>query len=166
MPSNSRNGFVARTSRTAESLAAVGIVVMTLVIAWQVFGRYVLNASPVWSEAAALIIMLWFVLLGAAVGVYEQFHLGFRFLVSALPRTISTVTYIAGQALIATFGVVMAWNGYELVNFTQSHELPTLGLSRAIVYWPFVVCGALTSLFALSRIVRASRLDKGQSPWN
>ena len=55
--------------------AAIGLVAMTLIAGWQVFGRYVLNSSPSWSEQAALTLMIWYVSLAAAAGVREGFHI-------------------------------------------------------------------------------------------
>ena len=51
---------------------------MTVFVAWQIFGRYVLNQSPSWTEPASLLLMSWFILLGSAVGVREGNHLGFE----------------------------------------------------------------------------------------
>ena len=51
---------------------------MTVFVGWQVFGRYVLNDSPSWTEPASLLLMSWFILLGSAVGVREGVHLGFE----------------------------------------------------------------------------------------
>lgn len=146
-------------------IAAAGLVIMTLVIAWQVFARYVLNASPQWSEAAALVVMFHFVLLAAAVGVYEKFHLGFRWLVSRLPLQPGRNLFLFGQVLIMGFGAAMAWNGMALVDYTSSHVIPTLNLSRAAAYWPFVICGGLIMLFALVHclsLVRNREID----PWS
>jgi len=174
VPSNSNvQGKKQGIDRLAEGLADVaakvaslGLVVMTLVICWQVFGRYVLNASPAWSESVALITMLYFVLLAAAVGVYEQFHLGFRLFVSMMPKRFKTTVYLLGQVLVLIFGVTMAWNGMRLVEYTQSHIIPTLGISRSVAYWPFVICGVLIVLFAFVRCIVVMR-DKGESnPWN
>ena len=81
---------------------------MTIVIAWQVFTRYVLNDSPAWSESAALIIMLYFVLLAAAIGVHEKFHLGFRLFVSMLPLRLKRAVFVLGQLLVMVFGAAMA----------------------------------------------------------
>ena len=64
---------------------AVGMIAMTAMVAWQVFSRYVLNASPSWTEAASIMVMSWFIFLGAAVGVRENFHMGFDVLVHFLP---------------------------------------------------------------------------------
>lgn len=174
MPSNNKlqNNRHA-IDRVAESLAdmiaklaSAGLVIMTLVICWQVFGRYVLNDSPPWSESVALLAMLYLVLLGAAVGVFEQFHLGFRFLVLKLPARFKRMVYVAGQLLVMLFGAAMAWNGMRLVDFTASHIIPTLGIPRSVAYWPFVLCGVLIVLFALFHCVVVIR-DKGETdPWN
>jgi len=147
-------------------VASVGLVIMTLVITWQVFGRYVLNSSPPWSESLALITMLYFVLLAAAVGVYEQFHLGFRLFVTMLPKRFKTSVYLLGQVLILIFGAAMAWNGLRLIEYTESHIMPTLGISRSVAYWPFVMCGVLIVVFTLVRSIVVLR-DKGaNNPWN
>ncbi|WP_204271844.1 TRAP transporter small permease, partial [Escherichia coli] len=62
---------LAPISRLALWLSGIGLLVMTAMVAWQVFGRYVLNASPSWTEPAALLLMSWFILLGSAVGVRD-----------------------------------------------------------------------------------------------
>ena len=72
-------------ARLALWIAAVGMIAMTAMVAWQVFSRYVLNASPSWTEAASILVMSWFIFLGAAVGVRENFHMGFDVLVHFLP---------------------------------------------------------------------------------
>ncbi len=148
------------------SAAAAGLAVMTLVISWQVFARYVLNDSPLWSEAAALIVMVYFVLLAAAVGVYEKFHLGFRWLVSKLPMRPKRGVFIFGQMLIMAFGAAMAFSGMALVDYTASHIIPTLKLSRSVAYWPFVLCGGLMMLFAFVNCVALVLGRRDVDPWS
>ena len=168
MASGSGRGVRAagRLADFAATLAAAGLVLMTAVIAWQVFARYVLNDSPPWSEAAALVIMAYFVLLAAAVGVWERFHLGFRLFVSMLPLRPKRAVFMIGQLLIMAFGGAMAFNGMALVNYTASHVIPTLGVSRSVAYWPFVICGGLIVLFALVNCVALVRGDRDSDPWN
>jgi len=139
---------------------------MTIVIACQVFGRYVLNNSPSWSEPVALILMLYVVMLAAAVGVYEGFHLGVRLFVSMLPVELKRAVFVVGQILVMMFGVLMAWNGLLLVEFTTTHIIPTLGVSRSVAYWPFVISGLLIAIFALIRCVVAVRSEGEEGLWN
>ena len=54
---------------------ALGLVVMTAIVGWQVFGRFVLDSSPSWTEQASLVLMIWYVMFAAAAGVYEGFHI-------------------------------------------------------------------------------------------
>ena len=70
--------ILAVVNRAALWIAGIGLVLMTVFVAWQVFGRYVLNQSPSWTEPASLLLMSWFILLGSAVGVREGNHLGFE----------------------------------------------------------------------------------------
>jgi TRAP-type C4-dicarboxylate transport system permease small subunit len=44
-------------SRLSLWIAGAGLVLMTAFVAWQIFGRYVLNDSPSWTEPGS--VMLW-----------------------------------------------------------------------------------------------------------
>ncbi|MBW3611651.1 MAG: hypothetical protein KY438_08980, partial [Actinobacteria bacterium] len=50
-------------------VAGIGLVAMSLIVLWQVFLRFVLNWNNSWTELTAILIMSWFIFLGAAVGV-------------------------------------------------------------------------------------------------
>ena len=76
----------AATSQFARWFAGAGLLVMTLIISWQVFARYVLNASPPWAEQASLLLMIWYVLLAAAAGVILGEHEFSAFCVRGTPR--------------------------------------------------------------------------------
>ena len=39
--------------RALIAIAAAGLVAMTVIVGWQVIGRYVLGSSPSWTEQAA-----------------------------------------------------------------------------------------------------------------
>lgn len=142
-------------------ISAVGLVLMTLIIGWQVFARYVLNASPAWSETAALLLMLYYIMLAAAVGVYEGFHLGLKILLDSVSPGIRRGINILNNALIAIFGISMLVNGALLADFTADHIIPTLNISRTFAYWPFAAAGLLISVFALERLLNAASQQEG-----
>jgi TRAP-type C4-dicarboxylate transport system permease small subunit len=129
---------------------------MTLIIGWQVFARYVLNASPAWSETVALLLMLYYIMLAAAVGVYEEFHLGLKIVLDSVPANIRRALDIFNNALIAVFGVAMLIYGTRLAQFTAQHVIPTISISRAFAYLPFAAAGLLISVFALERLLIAA----------
>lgn len=144
-----------KLTRLALNISAAGLVLMTLIIGWQVFARYVLNASPAWSESAALLLMLYYIMLAAAVGVYENFHLGLKLLLDSIPPTARRALEVFNNSLIILFGLAMMVNGSLLAQFTADHIIPTLNITRAAAYWPFAAAGLLISIFALERLLLA-----------
>jgi TRAP-type C4-dicarboxylate transport system permease small subunit len=148
--------FTHKLTQIALMISAAGLVLMTLIIGWQVFARYVLNASPAWSETAALLLMLYYIMLAAAVGVYEGFHLGLKILLDSVSPVHRRRLEIFNNSLVTVFGVAMLVNGARLAQFTSDHIIPTLGISRAIAYWPFAASGLLIAIFALERILIAT----------
>jgi len=142
-----------KLTRLALYISASGLFLMTLIIGWQVFARYVLNSSLAWSESAALLLMIYYVMLAAAVGVYEGFHLGLKILVDSVSPKVRRILEMFNNSLIIIFGIAMLINGSKLAQFTSDHIIPTLNISRSFAYWPFAAAGLLISIFAFERIL-------------
>lgn len=134
-------------------VSAAGMALMTAIIGWQVFARFVLNASPAWTESTALLLMLYYILLSAAIGVREGFHLGVRVVLDNVPSRQKRWLLRLIDGLVGLFGVAMIMNGAKLASFTSTHIIPTLGISRSIAYWPFMISGSLIVVFCTERIV-------------
>lgn len=139
-------------SRVALRLAAFGMIAMTALVAWQVFARYVLNASPSWTEPASVMVMSWFIFLGAAVGVREGFHMGFDVLVHFLPDAAGPWMRAISDVAVVVFGAGMVVYGLQLVIDTWTATIPVLRLPGGFTYMPIVAGGALMVLFALERL--------------
>lgn len=140
-------------SNGALYVAGIGLVVMTAIVFWQVFLRYVMNHSNAWTELTAIMIMSWFIFLGAAVGVRENFHMGFDVLLYMLPK--SAKPWLRGISDVAVFGFAfgMIFFGGELALRGWSVRIPVLGLPQTFTYLPIVVSGFLMCLFALERVL-------------
>lgn len=134
--------------------AGAGLVAMTCIVFYQVFGRYVLNRTPAWAEASAILLMSWFILLGAAVGVRERTHLGFDVLRHVVPRKVQVAMLAVSAAVVCGFGAMMALYGWQLAQGTWTARIPTLGLPGGFQYIPLVIGGTLIALFSLERLVR------------
>jgi TRAP-type C4-dicarboxylate transport system permease small subunit len=143
-------------------VAAVGLVTMVIIVAWQVFGRYVLHSSPSWSEQAAMTLMIWFVLLAAAAGVREGFHIRIVALEEAVPPGARKLMRITSDLLMAGCGIAMVVWGGEMVMRTWSHVIPSLGLPRGLAYLGMPISGALITLFSLERVLEEAAGRKVQ----
>ncbi|NKL76156.1 TRAP transporter small permease [Rhizobium leguminosarum] len=142
-----------RLSNAALWLAGTGLVLMTVFVAWQVFCRYVLNDSPSWTEPGSVMLMSWFIFLGAAVGIRENNHLGFDVLLYVLPKSGKRVLRMISDVVILAFGAGMVWYGGALISLTWNTTLPSLGISGAFDYLPLAGGGVLAVIFSLERIV-------------
>src|SRR5258708_30849066 len=77
--------FNAHLARYGMYCAVGGLMAIVAVVAWQVFGRYVLNASPTWAENLALVLILYVTLIGAAGGVRDAGHIGMVAILALVP---------------------------------------------------------------------------------
>ncbi|MBN05818.1 TRAP transporter small permease [Ponticaulis sp.] len=134
-------------------IAAFGLVLMTVIVGWQVFGRYVLNSSPSWSEQAALTLMIWYVLLAAAAGVREGFHIRIVALEEAVGPKAKRGMRMVQDLIVASCGIAMTIWGGELVIRTWEHIIPSLGLPRGLAYLALPISGVLIALFSLERML-------------
>lgn len=145
--------ILSRVNTAALYLAGIGLILMTIFVAYQVFCRYVLNDSPSWTEPGAVMLMSWFIFLGAAVGVRENNHMGFDVLLYVLPTAAKKWLRMISDIVIFAFGLGMIWYGGKLVGLTWNTTMPALHISGGWDYVPVVAGGVLVALFALERIV-------------
>jgi TRAP-type C4-dicarboxylate transport system permease small subunit len=153
-------------SRASLAFAGLGLVAMTAIIGWQVFARYVLNAAPAWSEQAALVLMVYFVLFAAAAGVREGFHIRLTMAVDAMPRWLAASLDVVAHIVVGAFGLALLIWGGELVRNTWTHVIPTLGLARGAGYLPLPIAGVLILFFSLEHVLATLRGRKVAPLWS
>ncbi|MFV0358871.1 TRAP transporter small permease [Tropicimonas sp.] len=135
-------------------LSGAALVLMTALIAAQVFWRYVLNDSIVWTEPGSVMVMGWFIFLGAAVGVREGYHLSFDVLLLVLPMNIKKILHSISDVVVVAFGFGMIYYGGQLLWKTAGNIIPSLGISGAFDFAPLVGGGFLLVVFGLERLLR------------
>ncbi len=134
-------------------LSGTCLVFMVIIIAYVVFGRYVLHSTPSWGEALAITFMGWFIFFGAAVGVYERTHLGFDVLFYFLPPGGKSVLRTLSDIAVFAFGFGMVYYGINLAIDTWDAIKPTLGIPDGARYIPLALGGLLTFLFSLRSLM-------------
>lgn len=156
-PPRSRLAGVGRVlsalSDGALYLAGIGLVAMSVIVFWQVFMRYVLNWGNSWTEVTAILMMSWFIFLGAAVGVRENYHLGFDVLLYVLPPGGKKYLRTISDLIVLAFSIGMIVYGISLMRLQWNEVLPALGISGAFRYLPLAAGGGLIALFSVERIV-------------
>ncbi|WP_052745536.1 TRAP transporter small permease [Allosalinactinospora lopnorensis] len=134
--------------RTTDTLALTGLASMVVVVSWQVFGRYVLSASPAWAPETALVLLAWLGLLGVAIGVREHAHIGVTFVADRLPRRVRAVVLRLTPVLFLVFGVYLVVQGWDFTQMTMNSTMPATGLPTAVQYAAMPVTGVLVCVYS------------------
>ena len=158
--------FNAGLSRLSMYLSITGLFVIVAIVAFQVFGRYVLNDSPTWAENLALVLILYVTLLGAAVGVRDAGHIGMESLLVLVPEGPRNKIEMLIHVLVAIFGGAMVYNGWILGESVASYKLANINLSEAVRYVPLVISGGLIMLFSLEHLIALINGTEVEPAWH
>lgn len=149
------SALVARLTGIIVVFLCLGLVGSLLI---SVFFRYVVGQALSWPEEISLILFTWLVLLAGSLGVREEFHVKLTVFSSRLPHLYQRILEMIITGLIALFGLILVYSGYDLVQRTAEHLTPTLRLPLDWVNYAASVCGILIFLHAAAALVRS---DKG-----
>jgi TRAP-type C4-dicarboxylate transport system permease small subunit len=155
-----------RLARYGMYAAVAGLLAIVVVVAWQVFGRYVLNSSPTWTENVALVLILYVTLIGAAVGVRDAGHIGMDSILVLVPQVWQRRCEMVIHVLVALFGAAMAYNGWVLGASVAPYKLPNIELSEAARYVPLVISGVLVILFSIEHLIALLRGVEVERAWH
>ncbi len=139
--------------RLCMLIAGACLVVITVIIPWSVFTRYVLNSASSWPEPMAVLLMVWFSFLSAAICYRENLHIG----VAVIPMMLrgaarQAVGWLIQICMMGT-NVFMLYYGTKLVQTTWHQSISDFpGYSVGLSYLPVPLGGAITLLFIIERL--------------
>ena len=153
-------------SRLSLGLAIVGLLAVMLCVQWQVVGRYVLNDTPTWAEALAMLLVLFVTAFGLAVGVRDAGHIGLESMVSLLPPKWRLRAELLIHALVGLFGALMVMGGWQWAVAKWDEKKPMLPVPDGIDYVPLVIAGTLIVLFSIEHFLALLRAEEVVPAWN
>ena len=130
------------------------IVMITVVVPYGVFTRYVLNSAASWPEPLAILLMIVLSFLSAVVCYRDHLHIGVSLLPAVLKEPAKSVLgYGLEICMLATNLFMVVW-GIKLVETTWYQSIAEFPLATAgMTYLPIPVGGALTALFVIERLL-------------
>ena len=158
--------FCAALSKLSLVLAVIGLIAVILCVQWQVFGRYVMNDTPTWAEALAMLLVLFVTAFGLAVGVRDAGHIGLESMVALLPDRWRHRIEIVIHALVGLFGGFMAWGGWTWASAKWGEKKPMLPVPDGIDYVPLVIAGVLIVLFSVEHLIANLQGQVVEPAWN
>jgi TRAP-type C4-dicarboxylate transport system permease small subunit len=134
-------------------VAGLCLVVITLIIPYGVFCRYVLNSAASWPEPMAVLLMIVLSFFSAVVCYREHLHIGVGLLPNALSGFARTLLgWLIELAVLGT-NLFMLWYGIKLVQTTWYQSIAEFPLvSVGVAYLPIPLGGAVTIMFVIERL--------------
>ncbi|UNK58730.1 TRAP transporter small permease [Pseudoxanthomonas daejeonensis] len=153
VPASAAQRVLDRIAGAVIAVAAIALLGLVVVQAWQVFTRYVLNDSPSWTEPVTLLLLATAMSLGAAAGVHTRRHFGFFLLHDHVRPAIRRAIDVVVALIVACIGVVIAYWAAILLLDGIDIRIAGASLPQSINYLPLSVGGVLMSLFAINQLV-------------
>ena len=131
--------------RACLFVAGACLVIITLIVPYGVFTRYVLNSAASWPEPMAMLLMIVLSFLSAVVCYREYLHIGVGMLPALLDERGKTyLGWFLELCMLAT-NLFMLWWGIKLVQTTWYQSIAEFPIvSAGMAYLPIPIGGALT----------------------
>ena len=134
-------------------LSGTALVVITLIIPFGVFMRYVMNSPQSWPEPAAVVMMVMFSFIGGAAVYRANVHVAVEALLNAVSTAQKRWMLMGVDACLAAMSLFMAIYGTQLCRTTWNQSMAEFpGLPAGAVYLPIPIAGVFTLLFLIERV--------------
>lgn len=149
--------FLKGMDRIIDALAAGFLLVTSLVLALQIFFRYVLNYPLAWPLEVSLFCFVWLVWLGGVGAMREEKQIRIEFAEKYLPRRILRILMPAITILSLIFLGFVIFYGIQVTESQRSAVYDILPFSRGILYSVAPVCGSLMVISLVRVLARQIR---------
>jgi TRAP-type C4-dicarboxylate transport system permease small subunit len=142
-------------------IAALSVLLMSLIIPVGVFARYVLGFGAQWPEPIAILLMVIFTFFGAAAAFRAGSHIAVAMLTDRLPGALQWACRKAVMVLMAAICLFMIVYGIQLCRETMGQTLASLPwMPVGWTYTPVPLGAACTLLFVLEALVWGPQHDR------
>ena len=145
------------------SICIVLMSTMSILLAIQVFMRYVIGDSLSWSEELARYIFIWLIYLGISYGAKIMKHIKIEAALALFPMAMRPYVVILGDAIFMGFALFICYTGYGIVKkqMMLGQTSPAMGIPMWVVYAAPVVGFGLTAIRQLQTIIHRFRELRG-----
>lgn len=134
-------------------VAGSALVLISAVIPWGVFTRYVLNSAASWPEPMAVLLTIVLTFFGAAACYRIGMHVSVLVARDALPPLLRRMAELLAEGMMALVSLFMVIWGMKLVETTWYQSIADFpALSVGVTYLPIPIGGVITLLFVIERV--------------
>jgi TRAP-type C4-dicarboxylate transport system permease small subunit len=123
---------------------------MAILVAVQVFCRYILNSSLFWSEELARYMLVWLSFFGATVAYYRNLHPGVDALTTRISAAKQRISRLLVHFTAMGLAVIMVISGTQFAWFVRMQISPALSIHKWIILIVIPLSGMILFVYALA----------------
>jgi TRAP-type C4-dicarboxylate transport system permease small subunit len=135
-------------------IAGLSLVLISAIIPWAVYTRFVLNSAASWPEPTAVLLTIVLTFIGSASCYRARLHMNVSFFAAMLPERFRYYVDLLVEFLVAAMALFMLVYGIKLVQATWYNTIADFpDLSVGVTYLPIPVGGVALLLFVIERVL-------------
>ncbi|WP_312118999.1 TRAP transporter small permease [Kosakonia cowanii] len=140
--------------RLSMWVAGIALLVMVAIIPIGIFARYVLNSALSWPEPVAIICMVTFTFIGAAVSYRAGSHIAVTMMTDRLSEPLRKVCFLLADLMLMAISLFILWYSATLCAELWEQPVAEFPLFTAgESYLPLPIGSAITLLFIVEKML-------------
>jgi TRAP-type C4-dicarboxylate transport system permease small subunit len=136
----------------AYTIAVLAVVALVIVLALQVYSRYIAQAPISWTVEVSAMLMTWLSFMGASIGVYHKTHMSVEFVNKRFSPRWMKIDEIGIHVFIFFFAAIVAYYGTIFVRDTN-YVTTVLRISLAWQFLSITLSAVFMAIHSLYHIV-------------
>lgn len=143
-----------------SQIATVILAIMSVLIIYQVFTRYVLNDPSGLSQEMLIYLMIWLSFIGSAICFSKGFHLSLPIVFDSLPKKQQNWLTVFSAMLTLGLACVIIYGGIHAMVKNAAFVSPMLQLSMSVLQSILVISGIYFALMQLKQVIETVHLNR------
>ena len=133
------------------AFSGLTLAFMTIMVLLQVLYRYVLKLPFPESQELAIYAMVYVVMFGSTIAVYNKSHIAVTFLVDKCPASLKLLCKIVAYCALIVFYYLLITEGYALSMRSMMQSSPSTGIPVGYVVASIPISSAISLLYILEQ---------------
>ncbi|MCC7425765.1 MAG: TRAP transporter small permease [Alphaproteobacteria bacterium] len=133
------------------------LLVITALILYATFARYLFRAAPLWGEDVPRLLFVWLTFIGAGAAISLGLNIRVGLLVDNLPAGLRRCIEVTMHALVLLMLAVLFWWSFPIIHLKMNVAMTTTGWPAGLFALPLPIGCILMGWFQFRRLLRAWR---------
>jgi TRAP-type transport system small permease protein len=115
------------------------LLVITALVLYATFARYLFAAAPIWSEDVPRVLFIWLTFLAAPVAILAGLNIRVGLLIERIPRRTARAIEVAMHLVVLAMLGVLFWWSLPILRLRWGGTMMTTGWSNAVFILPLTL---------------------------